>query len=569
MKKAIGKACFALAGAVVLLSASPAGAAETGPTSAGLVPGPLHSSPVVPQSSRMLLDLPDGTLPADCLTPFVFDMARALRAGGGAAPAPAVPFLAAPPPLSEASVWTTPEGRVTVHYTTQRASADAVPTADLDRDGLSDAVEIAGQSAAEVLRTAEERGWLVPFTPSNRLDVYLANLAGATRGYYIPAGAAKGFAVVDSRLFADPSLLSAVSAHQAAHAILSGYDLAEPLWWHEGTASFLEVLALGSVARHADAMERFLSAPEKGLLPDDPDRGSWGLLWASFLSESLGSADVVRQIWDEEALIEGNNFLEVTERVLSRRGGSLAGAFAEFTRWNLFTGLRDDRQHYSFGGLLADPHAGTVNSLFPAGATATTAPLGWTVIRLEPDGAGGGLRVGFEGDETGAWEVDLLLASRRGVTSYRRVSLPVDGSGRASLGVPWGDAAEALLIIRNLRTSGPASSFTWSARPAPSYPYELGSLSADAEAGQVSINWETESEENLAAWDVYRNEGRGGFTRITETSIPAVGGADGIVGYQFVDTVVRPGAVYQYYVVGLTTDGLAQRSFTVTTRVPR
>lgn len=546
--------------------------AAEGTPAVRLQPAPLgYALPAGPAPARTAFD-PSEVGSAECLTPLLLEMSRSLRASAAPGPGARVSglYVSEPPALAEGQSWSTPDGRIAIHYTIQRGSADAVPTADHNRNGLPDAVEAAGDGAMRIVESAETGGWLVPFTPSNRLDIYLANLSGVSRGYYLPAlGEARGFAVIDSRLFSDPGLMAATAGHQAAHAILSGYDLSEPLWWHEATASLLEVSALGTVFRYTEAMERFLAAPEKGLLPDDPGRGGWGLLWADFLAESNGGVDIVRQIWDDASLVEGNTLFEATERVLSRQGKTLTGAFAEFTTWNLFTGLRDDRQHYSFGALLGDPHAGTVQSLFPAGSTGQVSPLGWTMIRLEPDGSGGGFHVTFEGDEGGSWQVDLLLGSRRGTTTYRRVALPVDGSGRGSLGVPWGEAAEAVLLVRNTRTSGPGASFTWSARPAPSYPFEMGSLSADPEPRQVRIDWETESEENLAAWDVYRSEGRGGFTRITEISIPAVGGSDGTVGYQFIDTAVRPGALYQYYVVGLTSDGLSQRSFIVTTRVPR
>jgi len=510
--------------------------------------------------SRMLRSLPDGALPSDCLSPVFLEMAWSIS-----------PYFAEPPQLADPQVWVTADGRVAVHYTTQRGSSDAVPIADVNRNGLPDAVEAGGDGAAETLLTADSGGWLMPFSPSYRLEVFLANLGGTTHGYYIPSSVtSRGFAVVDSRLFTDTQLLKAISAHQAAHAILSGYDRAEPLWWHEATASLIEVLSQGSVGRHTEAMERILAAPEKGLLPDDLGRGATGLIWASYLAESGGGAELVRQIWNEEALVEGNNLFDATDRVLSRQGRTLISAFADFTTWNLFTGLRDDRQHYSFGGLLSDPRAVATHSLFPAGSAGqAVAPLGWSLIRFEPDGAGGGVQIAFEGDDAGSWQADLLLGSRHGTTSFRRVALPIDGSGRASLGVPWGEAAEVLLLVRNVRTSGPGATFTWSVRPAPAYPFELGSLSADPEPGQVQVNWETESEENLAGWDVYRSEGRAGFQRISEITIPAVGGSDGTVGYQFIDDAVRPGAAYQYYVVGLTLDGLTQRSFIVTTRIPR
>ena len=126
-----------------------------------------------------------------------------------------------------------------------------------------------------------------------------------------------------------------------------------------------------------------------------------------------------------------------------------------------------------------------------------------------------------------------------------------------------------MLLVRNVHTAGPPSTYSYAAQLAPAYPYELGSLSAEPEGEHVRVFWESESEEGLSGWDVYRSEGRGEFQKISEVSIPAFGGSDGPVAYQFLDTAVRPGALYQYYVVGITNEGLTQRSFVVTTRIPR
>ncbi len=520
-------------------------------------------------ASRLSLLFGEHVQSPECATPLLL----ALRAGSS------LPreSLLEPPPLAEQQTWLTPDGRVALHYTLSRASADFVPSTDRNRNGIPDYVEAAGLGLSESLQAADEVGYLVRFSPSHRLEVYLANLGGTVRGYMAPLarpGRGASFIVIDTQIYGDEPLLKAVAAHQAAHALLAEYDLDEPIWWHEASAASLELLSQRSLLRYVDSVDQLLSSPEQGLLqPDGAGATPAGLLWASYLIESSGGRpDVLRQIWEEEATAEGDNLLEATDRVLRLQGRSLQSTFADFTTWNLFTGPRDDQQHYSFGLFLQEPHFAASHGSYPAAAisfTQAVAPLGWSLIRLQPDGNTGGIFLTFEGDVSGEWQADLLIATRRNPQSFRRLQLPLDGQGRASLGVPWGNAAEVMLLVRNVHTAGPPSTYSYAAQPAPAYPYELGSLSAEPEGEHVRVFWESESEEGLSGWDVYRSEGRGEFQKISEVSIPAFGGSDGPVAYQFLDTAVRPGALYQYYVVGITNEGLTQRSFVVTTRIPR
>ena len=538
----------------------------------------LHTSrasrpPVEGTQARMEAAFGELAVGFDCGTPFLLG----LRSGP---PSPALDLLSEPPALAEEAIWIGADGRVAVHYTSGRSSADAVPSFDRNRNGVPDYVEAVAAGVSDALAAAERAG----FQPrAAAVDVYVANLAGIARGFMVPAPRpAKGvaFLVLDSRLYGDEALLKAVAAHQASHAVLATYDLDEPAWWHEATAAYIETIAERSTLRHADAMNRLLANPEQGILVPNSAAltfGAGGLLWTSYLVESTGGRpDILAQIWEEEAIVEGDNFLEATERGLGMRGRSLASAFADFTTWSLFTGPRDDAQHYSFGPVLdeplaASPSAAAQSSASPSGRP--VAPLGWSLVKLESDGAGGGVIVAFEGAEPGDWQADLLLSTRRRPQSFSRAQLAVGPSGRATLGVPWGDSTEAFLLVRNVRPSGPAAGFSYAVSPAPGYPFEIASLSAEPEAHgeewSVRVVWETESEDGLHGWDVYRSEGRGHFQRVSEISIPAVGGLDGPVAYQFLDTSAQAGSLYQYYVVGLTNEGLTQRSFAVTTRIPR
>jgi hypothetical protein len=491
-------------------------------------------------------------------------------------------LVADPPSLLDRQTWITADGRVAVHYSQLRGSPDAIPSADINLNGLPDYLEAVGAGLSRSLALAERTGFQVALPRSGRLDVYLANLGGTVSSYTVPSASVSGadagaaFIVIDTKLHGDDALLRAVAAHQAAHALLIAYDPSEPAWWHEASAAVMEMLSEGSAIRYVDRIEQLLSNTERGLqLAAHPAMVSPtdGVLWASYMVESSGGrADILRRIWEDLSAVPGNNLLEATDLALRSQGRTLAGAFAEFTTWSLFTGERDDGLHFSFADLLQTPRYSSTHRIYPATgspSSETIAPLGWSVIRFESDGSSGGVTLNFEGEAPGDWEADLLLPSRRNPLKLRRVPLAIDGSGRASVSVPWNGSAELLLLVRNQRLVGPGAAYSYSAVSAPGFPYEVGSLSAEPDTDHVRLVWDTESEDGLYGWEVYRSEGRGPFVRVNDVTIPAVGSPDDPVTYQFVDATVREGILYKYYVLGITNDGLLQRSFIVATRLPR
>jgi len=532
----------------------------------------LLASAQVPQFSmpaRLLIALDRSDPIPGCATADLLDLRASSDSGRLVA-------LSVPPSLPAERTYPAADGVVVIHYTTDRSTLDSVPPADLDHNDVPDYVERIGEGFVETLRLAVGSGFPVGFTPAAPLDVYLSNLSGRTDAYVLPRpapGGGTGFAVIESHVPGDDLSLRRLAAHQAAHALLIQLDPDEPSWWHEASAIWFELLVQHDNVRFASLASRMLGRGERGLLDPDSVKDGGALLWLGYLVESSGGRmETLRQIWEREAAVEGDNLLDATGQVLRTQGRTLAGAFSEFTIWNLFTGERDDGMHYTNGFMLSGPSFLASYDTYPAiaiPAQRTVGPLGYAVIRLEPETARGGIVLTVDGDEAGTWEVDLLLSTRYAPRTVRRIPMPPDGSGRATLGAPWDDAGEALLVVRNMRTDGPAAAFSYTVRSDPGFPYELASLAAEPEGDQVRLVWETESEDSLYGWEIYRSEDRGPFTRVSDVAIPAIGVQDGAVTYQFLDRRVREGSSYQYYVLGVTIEGLTQRSFVVTTRLPR
>jgi len=155
----------------------------------------------------------------------------------------------------------------------------------------------------------------------------------------------------------------------------------------------------------------------------------------------------------------------------------------------------------------------------------------------------------------------LLLSPRQESAPLLHVAVPMDERGRGAIGIPWATYSEAALILLNTERTGAPATYSLLARPDPTFPFELASLSAEAQDGDVLLSWETRSENGLFGWIVYRSDRPGGKTlRVNEILVPAIGDGDGPVSYQYLDGGVVRGRTYRYRVVGITHDGLPQES---------
>ena len=79
-----------------------------------------------------------------------------------------------------------------------------------------------------------------------------------------------------------------------------------------------------------------------------------------------------------------------------------------------------------------------------------------------------------------------------------------------------------------------------------------------SEPGMVIVEWTTESEVNLAGFNIYRSESPDGpYVKVNDTLIPAA--ADPIAGgsYSYADATAEPGVTYYYQLEDVELDGKA------------
>ncbi len=490
----------------------------------------------------------------------------------------AADLIAARPVLDAEKITVTHDGRFAIHYA-GALSSSGLMSIDRDRNGVPDLVDRIAEALVAARSSLVARlGFPPPSLEGERLDVFVVGLGRGLEGFAVPrleggapaGGAAAGrppFVILDAGLSADRVMPATL--HQVAHLSLLSLSARAPRYWAEGTASYLTLLATGDLRAHDAALRARLSSPGRGLASDGLLLMEGGLLWPQFLAERAGDPSIVRQIWQETAA-QGLDPLAATDSVLRRSGRSLAEAAREYAAWNLFTGDRDDGQHYASG------RSFPTSALVPAGSDAPVRfepgdpvePLGSAAFRLPGDGRRGTIdfEVSAEGGHPGA---DLLVFYRPWGPQPVLVPVTFDAAGSGRVSVPWADAREAWIVLRNDALPGGGSTrFEARALPDPYTPYDLASFTASEMGASILLEWTTASEKGLAAWNIYRAETPGGpFTRLNSVAVPAMGDSPSDTGYIFVDDIARPGRRYYYLLEGLTDLGLPQRSHVVSGRI--
>jgi hypothetical protein len=516
-------------------------------------------------------------LPTSCASPLLMDLYRRRE------PLPATAheslrLLMARPNLLHEEVYQTRDGRFLIHYTLDPGSPDAIEAADSDLNGVPDQVdrvEAALERAVEVLSAGLSWPLPAPGTRSDSYDLYLASLGSVRGGLTVPdreitatpQDDASSHILVDSRI--DPDRVGSVVIHQFAHASLLALSARAPAWWNEGTAGWMEAVVTGDPSLQRDALSRRLDRLDRSLMSDSLLLSLGDSLWVAYLADRREEgAEDVRQIWIEQSLRSSESFPLLLDEILRRNGGDgLSGGLRDFSRWALFTGSRDDGEHFRKGTLLPPLTPRGAYQTFPAdsGGAESVEPLGAAVYRLAGDGSHGGIRIKFDAAEAPSMlQVDLVITPVTGSRRPYLVELRPGATGAFEVGVPWRDVAETMMIVRNPASGGAAARFHFSAFPDPLFPYDLSSFAAASAGGGITLQWSTDHEEDLLGWNVYRSAGPGGpFLRINPVTLPSGGDSEEETNYIYQDTSAAAGRRYYYRLEGITLQGLPERSFPI------
>ncbi len=520
--------------------------------------------------ARALNTVLDGkALPTPCVSPILQDLRRH-RENLGEPAREALRQLSQRPAINRDGARATRNGRYTIHFD---LDDPGFVSADRDSNGVPDRVdqvEATLEQAEAIL--VEKLGWPAPASGVGRYDIYLVDLGESRDGFTIsdrdiastPQDDASSHLVLDAGLEGE-ALASAV-AHQVAHAVLLGLSTKAPLWWTEATASWMEMQVTGNPAPQRAPMAHRLEHLDVSLATDSLLLAAGNSLWASFLADRREDrGEGIRQIWTELSLRSSEPLLPLMDEVLRRGGqGSLVESYGDFTRWSLFTGSRDDGDHFLLGALYpaVEPVA---HAAFPAESAGMESlePLGASIVRFPGDGSRGGLRIRLDAELPSPLEVDLIVEPF-GAARPHRVELSFDARGHAEAGIPWQDVKEAVMIVRHAALEGAPVRFRYSAQIDPLYPFDLASFSALPSPGGITLQWATSRETDVLGWNVYRATQPGGpFVRLNEMPLPS--GADTLeeTDYLYQDSSIQPRHRYFYRVEAITVLGLPGRSMTL------
>ena len=141
------------------------------------------------------------------------------------------------------------------------------------------------------------------------------------------------------------------AAHEFFHAIQFAYDVAEDLWFMEGTATWVEDEVYDAINDNLQFLAfspiRYPSAPAD-LTTDYHRYGSW--IFFKFASEYLRDRNIVRQFWQlADAGTSTRYSLQAIRTAVSART-SWTPFFATFAAWNT-------RQPHGYSEAAALPRA--------------------------------------------------------------------------------------------------------------------------------------------------------------------------------------------------------------------
>lgn len=414
--------------------------------------------------------------------------------------------------------------RFLFHFT--RSGADAVsPRDESPRNGVPDYID----DVMEGIRRGYESwvtlgGWPAPAGDQgvggdDRLDVYVKQLTcedaggvaacgpdgriagflfGVTRGEDPIPGSDNGLtSFITLNASNDVPLgrnfAQSVAAHEFHHVIQFAMDTAEPNWFYEATAAYLQLTLFDFLEESPYIVDALLldrlGKPEVSLATTLGRIEYSNALWFRYLVDRFDAPEIVREMWTTAAAAPGRLY-EAFETVLRAHGSTFLSALAEWGEWNYFLCGRDDGHHYAGGELCTSPNVSVrldaSHTSYPVAQTTVRAapePMGMAYVEFKPRGRGKDLVVDFSADASTPWRLRLLRVATDCGTSAEEVT--VDAQGKATFRVDdFHRYQAATLLVVNAATRGSrAVPFTYTARTEGTY----SGPEASAEVSQKSL----------------------------------------------------------------------------------
>lgn len=368
---------------------------------------------------------PCGTAAAD---------AAVMLAGGSpdAACVEALTLLARPSVGSPEYIYDSPGGHFKIHWTDNGPNASTLAWATAIGEGMDHSWE----------HQVDVMDWDAP--PSDlglggdtRYDVYVMALTGGTIGYCSTSGEpsdpttpeadyASHIAMSNNESWGETQILETCS-HEFQHAIQDGYEAAEPSWFKENCATWMqnECWDTNLYADYLHSGDNCLRRPWY-----DIRTGSmyyYGATpWPMYMQVRCAGQETVRMVWEKAAETVGMNMLSAIDETAANYGMSFTQWLAEYTCWRWFTGNLADDQHYE----VEESSLWTPGPYVFSYHNASTLP--WTCdegvyapetygnhwIKIDVSGYQGWIEVSFDGLDIADWTIGVIQTASDGSDAF-------------------------------------------------------------------------------------------------------------------------------------------------------
>jgi hypothetical protein len=386
----------------------------------------------VVDESRLPSSISDGATAEPCGTPAMDAAASLLETLPEGSRDPLAGYLARPVVGSPEYTTDSPMGWFKIHWT------DNGPNAT-DQNWVNTIAAGMDSSWAHQVNTMD---WDAP--PSDlglggdsKYDVYVMSLTGGTIGYCSHGGEpadpttpeadyASHIAMSNLQSWGVPQILETCS-HEFQHAVQNGYEAAEPSWFKENCATWMqnECWPTNLYVDYLHTGENCLRKPWY-----DIRYGSmyyYGATpWPMYMQVRCAGQQTVRMVWENCADTVGANMLDAIEETAENYGMTFIEWLAEYTCWRWFTGNLADDEHYDYSesslwtpGAYVFPYH-TVNSLPWTGDEGSYPPdtYGNHWIKINVTGYQGWITVDFNGRDQMDWVLGVIQTASSGSDAF-------------------------------------------------------------------------------------------------------------------------------------------------------
>ncbi len=349
-------------------------------------------------------------------------------------------------------------------------------------------VNATDQSYVDELEDAFELSWTVEIDdlgfeapPSDlglggsaKYDVYILSLNPGTMGYCSTGGEFPDPTTPEADYSSHIAMSKDVSgygienlrettSHEFQHGIQAGYEAAEPTWFKENCAVWVE-----NEVWDTNGYAQYLHSGENAIRQSWRDIRSpamyWygGSPWPMFMEVSTGSPDAVRMVWELCADTVGSNMLGAIDGTARYYGKDLETWLMDYACWRWFTGALADDEHYEIeesslwtpGALVLPWNRVTMDELPILLTDSVYGPeaLGMVWISIDVAEYDGWLNFDFDARDNWEWGIGVISTKDDGTDSYytHKISNPESTINLSFDAEGWDDV---ILVIQNFTIS--------------------------------------------------------------------------------------------------------------------